>query len=96
MIQLMHTNRTRHITEDVNARFAARASGHTKTYFPHKTPLLNSSQQPGNYAQLIVGNADKKICLDISQIPKNTQLKPRTFDVCENGQLKKLWILASN
>lgn len=96
LVQLMHTNRTRHITEDINARFITRSSGHTKTYFPHKTPLLNSTHQQGNYSQLIIGNTNKKICLDISEIPQNTQLKPRSFDVFENGQLKKLWLLSSN
>lgn len=96
LVQLMHTNRTRHITEDVNARFATRACGHTKTYFPHKTPLLNSSQQAGQYSQLIVGNASKKIRLDVSQIPENIELKPRSFDVNENGILKKVWILSSS
>lgn len=96
LVQLMHTNRTRHITEDINARFIARSSGHTKTYFPHKTPLLNSSHQQGNYSQLIIGDANKKICLDISQIPQNTELKPRSFDVNVNGQLKKRWLLSSD
>lgn len=96
LVQLMHTNRTRHITEDINARFITRSSGHMKTYFPHKTPLLNSSHQQGNYSQLIIGDATKKICLDISQIPQNTELKPRSFDVNVNGQLKKRWLLSSD
>jgi hypothetical protein len=95
LVQLMHTNRTRHIAEDAQMRFAQRASGQTMTYFPHHTPLLNSSNNHGNLSKLMITNKTKGFNLNPEKLPDKTQLEPKLFDVVENGQLKQIWVLSS-
>ena len=94
LIQLMYANRTRNITEDTNIRFAQKAK-RNKTYFPHVTPLLSASEGYGTFSKMIITDQDKKICLDTSTLPVKTQIAPKAFDVVENGNLKKLWLLSS-
>lgn len=95
LVQLMHTNRTRHIAGDAQMRFAQRSFGQTKTYFPHVTPLLNSSNSHGNFSKLMIVNKDKGFCLNPEKLPNGTQLVPKAFDIVENGVLKQIWILSS-
>ena len=95
LVQLMHTNRTRHIAEDSQMRFAERSSGQTMTYFPHHTPLLNSSNDHGNFSKLLINNKTKGIHLNPEKLPEKTQLEPKPFYVVENGYLKQVWILSS-
>ena len=95
LIQLMHTNRMRHIAEDSQMRFAQRASGQTMTYFPHLTPLLNSSNNHGNFSKLMITNKTKGFNLNPEKLPDKTQLEPKLFDVVENGRLKQIWVLSS-
>lgn len=95
LVQLMHTNRTRHIAEDSQMRFAQRSFGQTKTYFPHITPLLNSSNNHGNFSKLMIVSKNKGFCLNPENLPEATQLAPKMFDVVENGVLKQVWILSS-
>ena len=95
LIQLLQSNRARNITDDLNQRFASKSSGQTTTYFPHITPIINSNSDHGNYASLIICNADKKIKLDTTELPPNTEITFKPFDIVENGQLKKIWILSS-
>ena len=95
LIQLLQSNRTRNITDDLNKRFASRSYGQTKTYFPHMTPIINSNCDNGQYLSLTIGNASKRIHLNTDDLPPNTEVAFKPFDIIENGELKKLWILSS-
>ena len=95
LVQLMHANRMRHIAEDTQMRFAQRSSGQTMTYFPHLTPLLNSSNNHGNLSKLLITNKTKGFNLNPDKLPDKTQLEPKLFDIVENGILKRAWILSS-
>ena len=95
LCQLMHTHRMRTITEDTNARFAAKRSGSTKTYFPHMTPLVNSMIDRGQCKQLTIKDKDKKVVLNAAALPEKTEIKLKEFAVVENGELKTVWIPSS-
>lgn len=95
LCQLMHTHRMRTITEDTNARFAAKRSGSTKTYFPHMTPLVNSMIDRGQCKQLTIRDKDKKVVLNAAALPDKTEIKLKEFAVVENGELKTVWIPSS-
>jgi len=95
LIQLLQSNRTRNITDDLNKRFASKSYGQTKTYFPHMTPIINSTCDNGQYLSLTIGNASKKIKLNTDELPPNTEISFKPFDIIENGELKKLWMLSS-
>lgn len=95
LIQLMRANRLRNISNDPNMRFAQKASGQSRTYFPHLTPIINSSCDQGTYAQLLLKSGDKTISIDAASLPPNTQMSLKPFDVVESGVLKKIWLLSS-
>ena len=95
LCQLMHTHRMRTITEDTNARFAAKRSGSTKTYFPHMTPLVNSMIDRGQCKTLTIKDKDKKVVLNAAALPEKTEIKLKEFAVVENGELKTVWIPSS-
>lgn len=95
LVQLMHANRTRHIAEDAQMRFAQRAYGQTLTYFPHHTPLLNSSNNHGDFSKLMIVNSTRGFNLNPEKLPAGTHLEPKLFDVVENGVLKQVWVLSS-
>lgn len=95
-VQLLQSNRLRQVTDDLNQRFSLKSFGQTKTYFPHLTPLLNSTSNTLVYNRLTVGNSlDKTISLDPNVLPDKTQLTLKPFDVVENGRLQKIWLLSS-
>ena len=95
LCQLMHTHRMRTIAEDTNARFVAKRSGSTKTYFPHMTPLVNSMIDRGHCKQLTIRDKDKKVILNAAALPEKTEIKLREFAIVENGELKTVWIPSS-
>ncbi len=95
LIQLMRANRLRTISNDPHMRFAQKASGQSRTYFPHLTPIINSSCNQGTYSQLTLKSADKTISIDAASLPPNTQMSLKPFDVVESGVLKKIWLLSS-
>lgn len=95
LIQLMHSNRLRSISNDPNMRFAKKASGQLRTYFPHLTPIINSSCDQGTCSRLTLKSSDKTISIDANVLPPNTQMSLKPFDVVESGVLKKIWLLSS-
>ena len=95
LCQLMHTHRSRQLTVDPQMRFADKRSGASKTYFPHMTPVVNSMTHSGHYTQLTVGDKQRQIVLDARALPPGTQLALKQYDIVENGQLKKIWLLSS-
>lgn len=95
LYQLMRTNRLRHLPEDTNARFAQKCSGNTRTYFPHMTPMVDTLTGHGHYTKLTLGDGQRQIVLDTQGLPPHTQITLKPYDIVENGQLKKIWLLSS-
>lgn len=95
-VQFIYANRNRNIAPSSQIRNNRTSSSfQTATFFPQHTPQLSTFGNEGSYEQLTISEQNKTIELNTQDLPENTKIQMKAYDVVESGELKKVWLLSS-